>query len=201
MEREVPDQNGYEPHRSLMLRYGSRDAHSETALLIKVMNFNFGDIDAMETKFEDFNLLIKEHDDISGLPEPLRTHLQLNSQSCTTFLEMRQAINQYLTARKGFKLMERDDPMDFDFVHKEGQKGKGKGNDKGKEKPKGKSKRKGKQNEKGKSSGKGKSNQENSKVLAGIVTRQDTNGANVGRNAVGPRNKRTKLVRRRKLVT
>ena len=65
---------------------------------------------------------------------------------------MRQAINQYLKASKGFKLMERDDPMDVDFVHKESQKGKRKGNDKGKGK--------GKQNEKGKSSGKGKSNQE-----------------------------------------
>ena len=92
--------------------------------------------------------------------EPLRTHLQLNSQSYTAFLEMRQAINQYLKARKGFKLMERDDPMDVDFVHKEGQKGKEEGNDKGKGKPKGKSKGKGKQNEKGKSSGKGTPNQE-----------------------------------------
>ena len=92
------------------------------------MNFNFGDIDAMETKFEELSLLIKEHDDISGVDnipdtikraipvararEPLRTHLQLNSQSYTTFFEMRQAINQYLKARKGFKLTERDDPMD-----------------------------------------------------------------------------------------
>ena len=174
MVREVQDQNGYEAYRSLVLRCG--DAHGETALLIKVMNFNFGDIDAMETKFEEFNLLIKEHDDISGIdnipdtikrailvaraPEPLRTHLQLNSQSYTTFLEMRQAINHCLKARKGFKLMERDDPMDVDFVQKGGQKGKEKGNDKGKGKHKGKSKGKGKQNEKGKSSGKGKSNQE-----------------------------------------
>ena len=148
MVREVPDQNGKEAYRSLVLRYGSSDAHGETALLIKVMNFNFGDIDAMETKFKAFNLLIKEMTIISGkdnipdtikrtilvarAPEPLRTHLQLNSQSYTTFLEMRQAINQYLKARKGFKLMERDDPMDVDFVHKEGQKGKGKGNDKAK---------------------------------------------------------------------
>ena len=67
MVREVPDRNGYEAYRSLVLRYGSRDAHGETALLIKVMNFNFGDIDAMETKFKEFNLLIKEHDDISGI--------------------------------------------------------------------------------------------------------------------------------------
>ena len=170
MVREVPDQNGYEAYRHLVLRFGSRDAHAETTLLIKVMNFNFGDIDATETKFEEFNLLIKEHDDVSRknnvhdtikraflvarAPEPLRTH------SYTTFLEMRQAINQYLKARKGFKLMERDDPRDVDFVHKEGQKGKGKGNDKGKGKSKGKSKGKGKQNEKGKSSEKGKSNQE-----------------------------------------
>ena len=87
------------------------------------MNFNFGDIDVMETKFAEFNLLIKEHDDTSGIdnvpdtikrailvaraPGPLRTHLQLNSQSYSTFLEMRQAINQYLKACKGFKLMER----------------------------------------------------------------------------------------------
>ena len=66
MVREVPDQSRYEAYRSLVLRYGSRDAHGETTLLIKVMTFNFGDIDAMETKFEEFNLLIKEHDDISG---------------------------------------------------------------------------------------------------------------------------------------
>ena len=140
MVREVPDQNGCVSYRSLVLRYGSRDAHGETAHMIKVMNFHFGDTSAMDTKFEEFNLRIKEHDDISGIdnipdtikrailvaraPEPLRTHLQLNSQSYTTFLEMRQAINQYLKARKGFKLMERDDPMDVDFVRKEGQKGK-----------------------------------------------------------------------------
>ena len=61
--REVPEQNGYEAYRCLVLRYGSRDAHGETTLLIKVMNFNFGDIEAMESKFEEFNLLIKEHDD------------------------------------------------------------------------------------------------------------------------------------------
>ena len=171
----------------------------------------------METKFEKFNLLVKEHDDISGTdnvlvtikrailvaraPKPLRTHLQLNSQSYTSFLKMRQAINQYLKARKSSELVERDDPMDVDFVHKEGQKGKGKGNDKGKGKPQSKSKGKGKQNEKGKSSGKGKSNQENASVPAGTVARQDTSGANVGRKAVEPRNRRTMSVRRRKLVT
>ena len=104
---------------------------------------------------------------------------------------MRQVINQYLKARKGFKLMERDDPVDVDFVQKESKKGKGKGNDKGKGKSKGKSVGKGKQNEKGKSSGKGKSNQESFKVYAEIVARQDTNGLNVGRKAAEPRNKRT----------
>ena len=66
------------------------------------MNFNYGDNDTTESKFEEFNLLIKGHDDISGVdnvpdtikrailvaraPEPLRRHLQLNSQSWTTFL-------------------------------------------------------------------------------------------------------------------
>ena len=203
MVREVPDHNRYEAYRSLVLRCGSRDAHGETAVLIKVMNFNFGDIDAMETKFEEFNLLIKEHDDISGTdkipdtikrailvaraPEPLRTHLQLNSQSYTTFLEMRQAINQYLKARKGFKLMERDDPMDVDFVHKEGRKGKSKG--------------KGKQNEKGKSSGKGRSNQEKIQSTCRNCGKTRHKWSECWRKAVEPRNERTMSVRRRKLVT
>ena len=72
-------------------------------------------------------------------PEPLRTYLQLNSQSVANFLESRQAINQYLKARKEAN-----------------------GKDKGKGKPKGKGKGigKGRNNEKGKSAGKGKSSQE-----------------------------------------
>ena len=149
---------------------------------------------------------MKEHDDISGIdnipdtikrgilvaraPEPLRTHLQLNRQSYTTFLEMRQAINQYLKARKGFKLMERDDPMDVDVVHKEGQKGKGK--------PKGKSKGKGKQNEKGKSFGKGKSNQEKIQGVCRNCGKTGHKWSECCRKAVEPR---TMSVRLRKLVT
>ena len=146
-------------------------------------------LDIMESKFEEFNLLIKAYDDIAGIdnipdtikqailvaraPEPLRTHLQLNSQSDTTFLEVRQAINQYLKARKGFKLMERDDPMDVDFVHKQGQKGKEKG--------------------KGKSLVKKRLEER-----AETVARRDTYGAKIGRMAAEPRNKRTMSVRQRK---
>ena len=91
--------------------------------------------------------------------------------------------------------------MDVDFVHKEGQNVKVNRNGKSKGKPRGKSKRNGKQNEKGRSSEKSKSNQEKSRVPAETVARQDTSGANVGRKAVEPRNKRTMSVRRRKLVT
>ena len=219
MVREVPDQNGYEAYRSLVLRYGSRDAHGETALLIKVMNFNFGDIDAMETKFEEFNLLIKEHDDISGkdnipdtikrailvakAPEPLRSHLQLNSQSYTTFLEMRQAINQYLKSkRKGFKLMERDDPMDVRLLSQgRAERQGGKETTRAKESPKARAKERASKMRKERVLGKASRIKTNSKIPAGTVARQDTNGANIGRKAVKPRNKRTMLVRRRKLVT
>ena len=49
MKREAPDQKGYEAYRSLALKYRSRDAHGETTLAIKVMNFNFGGIDNMES--------------------------------------------------------------------------------------------------------------------------------------------------------
>ena len=67
MVREVLEQNGHEACRFLVMRYWSRDAHGETSFLIRVMNFNFGDIEAMESKFEEFYLLVKEHDDISGI--------------------------------------------------------------------------------------------------------------------------------------
>ena len=43
MVREVPDQNGYETYRSLVLRYGSTNAHGETALLIKGRHRRHGD--------------------------------------------------------------------------------------------------------------------------------------------------------------
>ena len=183
------------------------------------MNFNFGDIDVMESKFEESNLLIKGHDENSGLdnvsdtikrailvaraPEPLRTHLELSSQSHSTFLEQRQAINQHLKARKGFKLKEReDDPVDVDFVHKESIKGKGEGNDKGKGKPKGKGKQK-----KANTTSEERVQEKASRIkkrtedTKATMARRDTNGANVGRKAADPRNKRTASARWRKLVT
>ena len=92
----------------------------------------------------------------------------------------------------GFKLMERDDPMDVDFVHKESQKCKVKRNDKGKGKSKGKSKGKGKQNEKGKEFwDRQVESRKVRKVFAETVARQDIDGVNVGRKAAEPRNKRT----------
>ena len=92
--------------------------------------------------------------------------------------------------------------MDVDFVHKECQKGKGKGNDTGKGKPKGNSKGKGKQNEKGKSCGKGKSNQENFQGTCWNCGKDRTQVERMlGGKAVKPRNKRTMSVRRRELVT
>ena len=145
MVREVPEQNGYNAYRSLVLRCGSRDAHGETTLLIKEMNFNFGDIDVMESKFKEFNLLIKEHDDITGIhtvpdttkratlvakaPEPLRTHLQLNSQSYSTFLEMRPSNQSVPESTQGFQTQKEreDDPVHEDFDHKESRKCKEKG--------------------------------------------------------------------------
>ena len=107
-----------------------------------------------ETKFEEFNLLIKEHDDISGIdnipdtikrailvarePEPLGTHLQLNSQSYSTFLEMRLAVNQY--PERGERVSNSWSEMTrwtlISFT--KSQTGKGKGNDKGKGKSKSK---------------------------------------------------------------
>ena len=112
---------------------------------------------------------------------------------------MRQAVNQYLKARKGFKLMDRDDPMDVDFVYKEGQKGKE--TTRAKESPKARAKGRASKMRKERVLGKASRMKNNSKALARIVARQDTSGAILGRKAVEPRKKRTMSVRRRKLVT
>ena len=197
MVREVPEQNGYEAYRSLVLRYGSRDAHGESTLLIKEMNFNFGDIDVMETKFEKFNLLIKEHDELSGTdngpdtikrailvaraPEPLRTHLQLNSQSYTIFLEMRQAINQYLKAHisNSWSKMTR---WTLILFTKKARKAMGKETTRAKESPKARAKDKANKMRKERVLGKASRIRKSSKVYAETVARHDTSGANVGRS-------------------
>ena len=90
--REVPDQNGCEAYRRLVLKYGGRDEQGETGKLMTLLNFSFGQ---MDDKFENFCLMVKEHDDIPSstnvpdgikraivlahCPGPLRTHLQLNA--------------------------------------------------------------------------------------------------------------------------
>ena len=170
--RATPDMNGLEAYRRLVERFGGRDEQGETSMLIRVMNFDFGTIDEMEGKFEEFNLLVKDHDDVAGVdeigdqikkavivarsPEPLRTHLQLNSGIYTSWSSLSVAITQFLKARKGIGSAQRGkgpkaqpenpDAMDCDWVGKgkkgkngKGKKGKGKGKgDKGKDKGSGK---------------------------------------------------------------
>ena len=201
MVREGSDQNG------------RRDAHGETTLLIKVMNFNFGDIDVMETKFEEFNLLIKDHDDISGIdnvpdtikraflvaraPEPLRTQLQLNSQSYSNFLEIHQA-------RKGFKpRSEMTSWTSISFTEK-ARKARGKETTRAKESPKARAKERQTKREKKVFWEKQSKSRTVPRYMQKTVARQYTNGPNgpnVRRKAAEPRNKRTVSVRRRKLVT
>ena len=106
--------------------------------------------------------------------EPPRTHLQLNSQSYTTFLEMRQAINQYLKARKGFKLMERDDQRTSISFTRKARKAREKETTSAKESTKARAKERPSKMRKERVLGKASRINENSKVLAGIVARQDT---------------------------
>ena len=111
---------------------------------------------------------------------------------------MRQAVNQYLTARKGFKLMERDDPMD---VEKKARKARGKVTTRAQKSPQARAQERASKVRKERVLGKASRVKKSSKVHTGTVARQDTSGANVGRKAVEQRNKRTMSVRRRKLVT
>ena len=163
MVREGSDQNG------------RRDAHGETTLLIKVMNFNFGDIDVMETKFEEFNLLIKDHDDISGIdnvPDTIKRAFSCGKSTRTIAnpIAIEQSVVFKLprdtSSAQGFQTQERDDLMDVNFVHRESKKGKGKGNDKGKRKSKGKSKGKANKTRKESVLGKAKQIKNSSKVHA-----------------------------------
>ena len=84
---------------------------------------------------------------------------------------------------------------------KKARKARGKVTTRAKESPKARAKERASKMRKERVLGKASRIKKNSKVLAGIVARQDTSGANVGRKAVEPRTKRTMSVRRRKLVT
>ena len=169
MVREVPDQNGHEAYRSLVLRYGSRDANGETTLSIKEMNFNSG---------EEFNLL-RTVADPSATEQPVILKFPPDAPVNQPVHESTQKV-QAKGERRGL-----DGPQGNKQERRQ-REGQGQGKEKGKRKGKGK----GKENEQGKGAGKAKSSQE---PFRG--TCRNTNGANDGRKAAEPRNKRTLLER------
>lgn len=154
-----------------MKKYACQDEQGETTKLMSLLKLEFGSVDKMDESLEPFLLQIKEHDGIpwpgevpdsikkaiflAKTPDPLRTHIQLNTGAYVTFKEKRDTVHRFLRARKGLTSMgsggkskaTEDDSMDADALYGvNAKKGKGKGKDgkgtssKGKDKGKSKGK-------------------------------------------------------------
>eukprot|EP00971_Amphidinium_carterae_P118327 2344453-Amphidinium_carterae.1 len=162
MLQSSPQGNGLEAWRLLSKRYERRDAQSATGLLQHILSFSFGDsLQHTKDKLAELDVLIVRYnsqavaslpDDVEqavlmrATPEPLRTHLMINSGQMTNALMVRRAIDDYLNARLGWQTASTPLPpssstdMEIDWVSK----GKTKGKEKGKDGKGGKGKGKGK---------------------------------------------------------
>ena len=112
---QIPDCNGGEAYRQVSQRFGSRDFEGSLVLLQQITRFAFGEIDKMEEMLAEFTIILNEYDShpdttrldddvrrvvlLSGAPEPLRSHLQLNAArlsweetmaTCVAFLKMKR---------------------------------------------------------------------------------------------------------------
>ena len=158
---KVPSGNGLEAWRLLVRR--NRDTSDDTALgmMQAIMSYKFGDKeDDVQDRLDDFEILCDKYDVlpdvdeiqdnvkraavVKGMPEPLRTHLQLRSRENKTFDDVIDCIEGYLKAKEVWRDEEserrekkgkRDDggmkPMDVDAIWKGGKGGKGGKADKG----------------------------------------------------------------------
>ena len=177
--RAVPVGHGIEAFRQLNQRFGMGfDDQGTTGMLNRVINFKFGEtISDVLDQLAAFNVLIAEHDSapdnepiqdsilrtvlIHNVPEPLLSHLTLNSDRYRTSADVKKNIEQYCRSRRTGDASE-PTPMEVDAVWgKAGKKGKSKskkGNSKSKGDKKGsKSDKSGKSGKKGAQSS-GKSN-------------------------------------------
>jgi len=139
----VEKENGYEALRRIAYKYGKRDSKNATGLLTQLLGYKFGDkLEDVEDKILDFCQLVKDADKasptgtaitdeikktllINGVPEPLRTHLQLNAHAILDFQAAQEQIEDYILQKQAtgtFKpkpkkpSYQQDDPMETDTV-------------------------------------------------------------------------------------
>ena len=87
--------NGFEAYRQLCLMYGTSDQEGSTGLFVQIMTYKFGSkIQDVEDRLNEFLEMVRRYEEangtdpvpdqaqkaciISNMPEPLKTHLQLN---------------------------------------------------------------------------------------------------------------------------
>ena len=92
--------------------YGSSDHEGSTGLFVQIMTYKFGSrLENVEDGLNEFRELVRRYDDangtdpvtdqvkkaciISNMPEPLKTHLQLNVAKLGNFNAIRVATEGY----------------------------------------------------------------------------------------------------------
>jgi len=147
--RGVPEGNGYEAWRVLNVSFDQQDTQSVMGLLQAVLGFPaVRDLESLRDKLAELELLMQRYESLAGreladevkravlskiVPEPLKSHLQVNAASIASFEKMRETVCEYVLAKTAWKLTslipDTSGPMEVDEVR---GRGKGKGKDGGK---------------------------------------------------------------------
>ena len=104
--RKLEEGNGLDAYKRLRRKHDRKDEISATSLMEQVMAFKSSDqLEQLEDSFDELDALVKKHDDIAQdgeevpggiiktllltrMPEPIKTHVQLNQDEGTRMLTM-----------------------------------------------------------------------------------------------------------------
>ena len=112
----APAGNGLMSWLLLIQEYGGRDDATPGGLLTAILNFDFGkNLVELKDRFKEYERLYRElvgrvgtghisdavrrERVMSGVPEPLRQHLQLCASRATTYDEVRTIVSEFLRVR------------------------------------------------------------------------------------------------------
>jgi len=115
--RKAPNGHGLEAWRLLSRKYDPEDDQSSLGLLAALLKYDFGgSLHELSQRLDHFDVLLKKYESasetedlpdgvkrallLSGLPEPLATHIQMNGKVLDTFKKVRYAVEEYLRTKR-----------------------------------------------------------------------------------------------------
>ena len=115
--RKAPNGHGLEAWRLLSRKYDPEDDQSSLGLFVALLKYDFGgNLQELGQKLDHFDVMLAKYENVSetddlpdgvkralllsGLPEPLATHIQLNGNVLDSFKKVRYAVEEYLRTKR-----------------------------------------------------------------------------------------------------